>query len=168
MPHHSSVVLPGSCWSGEPRSDTIIPLLENSAPIIFLPTNVLLPKRHMLALLGFFKASFSSLCFSSGNVPPFLICLFICLHSGQCTSLFIITLISLVVAQTAKHLPTMQETWVRSLGWEDPLEKEMANHSRALAWRTPWTEEPGRLQSMRLQRVGHGWATSLSLSLSEH
>ena len=46
-----------------------------------------------------------------------------------------------------KHPPTMQETWVRSLGWEDPLEKEMENHSRTLAWKTPWTEEPGRLQS---------------------
>ena len=54
-----------------------------------------------------------------------------------------------------KHLPTMQETWVQSLGWEDPLEKEMATHSSILAWKTPWTEEPGRLQSMGLQRVGH-------------
>ena len=62
---------------------------------------------------------------------------------------------SSLVAQMVKHLPTMRETWDRSLGWEDPLEKEMANHSRALAWKTPWTEEPGRLQSMRLQRVGH-------------
>jgi len=49
----------------------------------------------------------------------------------------------------------MQETWVRSLGWEDPLEKEMAIHSRTIAWKIPWTEEPGRLQSMGLQRVGH-------------
>ena len=52
------------------------------------------------------------------------------------------------MAQTVKSLPTMQETWVRSLGWEDPLEKEMATHSRTLAWKIPWTEEPGRLQSM--------------------
>ena len=51
--------------------------------------------------------------------------------------------------------PAMQETWVRSLGWEDPLEKEMATHSRTLAWEIPWTEEPGGLQSMGLQRVGH-------------
>ena len=71
---------------------------------------------------------------------------------------------SSLVAQTVKHLPTVRETWVQSLGWEDPLEKEMANHSRTLAWKTPWTEEPGRLQSMRSQRVGHDWATSLSLS----
>ena len=49
----------------------------------------------------------------------------------------------------------MQETWVRSLGWEDPLEKEMATHSSTLAWRIPWTEEPGKLQSTGSQRVGH-------------
>ena len=54
-----------------------------------------------------------------------------------------------------KCLPVMQETWVLSLGWEDPLEKEMAPHSSTLAWKIPWMEEPGRLQSMGLQRVGH-------------
>ena len=54
-----------------------------------------------------------------------------------------------------KRLPTMQETWVRSLGQEDPLEKEIATHSSVLAWKIPWTEEPGRLQFMGLQRVGH-------------
>ena len=59
-----------------------------------------------------------------------------------------------LVAQMVKHLPTMQETWVQSLGQEDPLEKEMATHSSILAWRIPWTEEPGRL-TMGLQRVGH-------------
>ena len=58
-------------------------------------------------------------------------------------------------AQRLKHLPAMQETWVRSLGWEDPLEKEMATHSSILAWRIPWTEEPGGLQSTGSQRVGH-------------
>ena len=56
----------------------------------------------------------------------------------------------------------MWETWVRSPGWEDPLEKEMATHSSTLAWRIPWTEEPGELQSMGSQRVGHDWATSLT------
>ena len=61
-----------------------------------------------------------------------------------------------------RHLSTMQETWVQSLGWEDLLAKEMATHSRILAWKIPWTEEPDRLQSMGLQRVGHDWATSLS------
>ena len=60
-----------------------------------------------------------------------------------------------LVAQLVKRLPAMQETWVRSLGWEDPLEKEMVSHSSTLAWKIPWTEEPGRLQSMGLQRVGH-------------
>ena len=54
-----------------------------------------------------------------------------------------------------KGLSTMRETWVQSLGWEDPLEKEMAIHSRIIAWKIPWTEEPGRLQSMGLQRVRH-------------
>ena len=62
-----------------------------------------------------------------------------------------------------KRLPVRWKTWVQSLGQEDPLEKEMATHSSILAWKIPWTEEPGRLQSMGLQRVGHDWATSLSL-----
>ena len=57
------------------------------------------------------------------------------------------------MAQTLKHLPAMRETWVQSLGWEDALEKEMATHSSTLAWKIPWTEEPGRLQSMGSQRV---------------
>ena len=60
-----------------------------------------------------------------------------------------------LVAQTVKNLPAMQETWVRSLGWEDPLEKGKATHSSILAWRIPWTEELGRLQSMGFQRVRH-------------
>ena len=55
------------------------------------------------------------------------------------------------MAQRLKHLPAMQETWVRSLGWEDPLEKEMATHSSILAWRIPWMEESGGLQSMGSQ-----------------
>ena len=67
------------------------------------------------------------------------------------------------VAQRVKWLPAMQETWVRSLGQEDPLEKEMATHSSTLAWKIPWREKPGRLQSMGSQRVGHDWVTSLSL-----
>ena len=71
-----------------------------------------------------------------------------------------------LVAQRIKCLPAMQETWVWSLGWEDPLEKEMATHSSILAWRIPWTEEPGGLQSMGSQRVGHNSATSLSLSFT--
>ena len=64
-----------------------------------------------------------------------------------------------LMAQTVKRLPTMQETRVQSLGQEDPLEKEMATHFSTLAWKIPWTEEPGRLQSIGSQRVGHNWAT---------
>ena len=69
------------------------------------------------------------------------------------------------MAQTVKSLPARRETWIRSLSWEDPLEKEMATHSSILTWKIPWTEEPGGLQSIRLQRVGHDWVTSLSLSI---
>ena len=58
-----------------------------------------------------------------------------------------------------KHLPTIQETWVQSLGWEDLLEKEMATHSSTLAWKIPGTEKPGGLQSVGSQRVGHDWVT---------
>ena len=60
-----------------------------------------------------------------------------------------------LVAQLVKNLPAIQETRVQSLGWEDPLEKEMAAHSSSLAWKIPWMEEPGRLQSMGSLRVGH-------------
>ena len=67
----------------------------------------------------------------------------------------------LLVAQRIKCLPAMRETRVWSLGWEDPLEKEMETHSSILAWRIPWTEEPGGLQSTGSQRVGHDWVTSL-------
>ena len=66
------------------------------------------------------------------------------------------------VAQTVKRLPTMQETRVQSLGREDLLEKEMAPHSSILVWKIPWTEEPGRLQSMGSRRVGHDWAAELN------
>ena len=59
------------------------------------------------------------------------------------------------MAQMVKNLPATRETWVRSLGWEDPLQKEMATHSSILAWRIPWTEKPGGLQSIGFQRVGH-------------
>ena len=67
-----------------------------------------------------------------------------------------------LVVQTVKLVPAKRENRVRSLGREDPLEKEMATHSSTLAWKIPWTEEPGRLRSMGSERVGHGWATSLS------
>ena len=65
-----------------------------------------------------------------------------------------------LVAQLVKNLPAVQETQVQSLGWEDPLEKEMAPHSSFLAWKISWTEEPGGLQSMGSQRVRHNWVTN--------
>ena len=76
-------------------------------------------------------------------------------------SLYISTcvLCTSLVAQTVKNLPAMQTTWVWPLGWEDPLEKGMATHSSILAWRIPWTEEPGDLQSMESQRFRHNWLT---------
>ena len=64
------------------------------------------------------------------------------------------------MAQVVKNLPAMQETQVRSLGWEDPLEKGMATYSRILAWRIPWTEESEGLQSMWSQKIGHDWVTN--------
>ena len=60
-----------------------------------------------------------------------------------------------LIAQSVKNLPAVQETWFQPLSWEDPLEKEMATHSSILTWEMPWTEEPGGLQSMGSQRVGH-------------
>ena len=65
-----------------------------------------------------------------------------------------------LVAQMVKNLPVMQETWVWSLGWEDPLEKGLATHSSILAWRIPWKEKPGGLQSMVSQRIGYDWASN--------
>ena len=75
--------------------------------------------------------------------------IFLCIYEASLT------------AQLVKNPPAVQETWVRSLGREDTMEKEMATHSSTLAWKIPWTEEPCWLQSMGLQRVGHDWATSL-------
>ena len=69
-----------------------------------------------------------------------------------------------LVAQMVKNLPAMQETRVRSLGWEDPLEKDMATHCSILAWKIAWTEEPGGLRSVGSQRVGHSWATDTFFS----
>ena len=80
-------------------------------------------------------------------------------HWNAVEFLFIFFTASLV-AQSIKNLPAVQETRVWSLGWEDPLEKEMATHSSILAWKISWTKEPGGLQSMGSQRVGHDWATN--------
>ena len=71
----------------------------------------------------------------------------------QFVSSFIYT--AYLVAQTVKHLPAMRETWVRSLGWEDPLEREMATYSSILAWKIPWMEEPGTLDPTGSKSVGH-------------
>ena len=65
-----------------------------------------------------------------------------------------------LVVQSVKNPPTMRETWVWSLGWEDPPEEAMTSNSSILTWRIPWTEEPGRLQLMGLQRVGYDWAAN--------
>ena len=72
-----------------------------------------------------------------------------------------------LVAQMVKKLPAMQETWVRSLGPEDPLEQGIATHSSILAWRIPWTEEPDGLQSMGLQKVGHDKGLMYTLKLDK-
>ena len=69
-----------------------------------------------------------------------------------------------LVAQRLRHLPAMRETWVQPLCREDPLEKELTTHSNILAWRIPWTEKPGGLQSIGSQRVRHNWVTSLSFT----
>ena len=71
----------------------------------------------------------------------------------QCYSTDLRQVVTSLMAQMVKRLSTMWEAWVRSLGGEDPLEKEMAIHSSTIAWKIPWTEEPGRLQSMGSQRV---------------
>ena len=74
-------------------------------------------------------------------------------------SVFMYIWLGFLGGSVVKNLPAKQETWVHSPGQEDPLEMGMATHSSILAWRIPWTEEPGRLQSMGSQRVGHDWAT---------
>jgi len=92
-----------------------------------------------------FRHHYVEFIYSCG-IPKYL--LYIFRHSY-------VEFIASLVAQMVKRMAAMQETWVRSLGWEDPLEKEMATHSSTLAWKIPWTEEPGRLQSMGLQTVTH-------------
>ena len=74
---------------------------------------------------------------------------------SSCTLENVTSLVASLVDQSVKNMPAVQETGVRSLGWEDPLEKEMATHSSILAWKISWTEEPGGLQSVGSQRVGH-------------
>ena len=90
--------------------------------------------------------------FTCKSDSPAVVCLLLLL--------LFVWLFLIAMAQIIKNLPAMQETWIQYLGQEDPLESEMATHSSILAWRSPRTEEPGRLQSMVLQRVGQGWATN--------
>ena len=106
---------------------------------------------HLFIPKSFFAGS--SIILKSVLVSPFLTSLsYLFLHSfNQRASL---------VAQTVKNLPAMQDTWIRPLSWEDPLEKGMATHSSILAWIIPWAEEPGRLQFMGSRRVGHDSATN--------
>ena len=85
------------------------------------------------------------------------------MHAAYCGTS--VDLWASLVIQRGRRLPAVQETRVRSLGQEDPLEKEMATHSSILAWRIPRMKKPGRLQSMGSQRIGHDWAASLSLSV---
>ena len=93
---------------------------------------------------------------SSGSLICFFCVTYSAIDSFSCIfylSYCIVYLFNFPDGLDGKRLPTMWETWVRSLGREEPLEKEMATHSSILAWKIPWTEEPGRLQSMESQRV---------------
>ena len=103
------------------------------------------PPRQKLLFLGSLEASI---------VPMDVLLWFTRLEALQ-TPLFRVFMEASLMAQRLKRLPAMRETWLRSLGREDPLEKEMATHSSILAWRIPWMEEPGGLQSTGSQRVGH-------------
>ena len=85
-------------------------------------------------------------------------------NGGKGSSLFT-PILEFPITQMVKNLPAMQETWVRSLGQEDPLEKGKATHSSILAWRIPWTEEPGGLQSVGSQRFRHDWTTNTAILL---
>ena len=90
------------------------------------------------------------------RVSDFYFCLYISTYIYTFPYTYVYLWASLV-AQVVKNLPVVQETWVLSLGWEDLLGKGMATQSSVPAWRIPWTEKPGRLKSMGLQRVGHNW-----------
>ena len=110
---------------------------------------------------GELPSSSSFICCCQFLLSSFICSIFLCLFILS----NLLYLRSSLVAQMVKHLSTMWETWVWSLGQEDPLEKEMGIHSSTIAWKIPWTEEPGWLQSMGSQRVRHDWETSLSFSL---
>ena len=113
--------------------------------LILFPLEVF--RMHSVSVWRNFDLQFLSdvlFCFTYLNLNFFFFaCDLICV-SFLLDNVCILYLASMV-AQRVKHLPAMQETWIRSLGWEDPLEKEMATHSSILAWEIPWTEKPGRL-----------------------
>ena len=119
----------------------------------------------LIASFIFLELSFKS-CLYIFEINPLSVASFAIIFSQSEGCLFTLLIVSFVVqkfifigaslvSQLVKNLPPMQETQVQSLGQEDPLEKEMANHSSILSWKIPWTEEPSGLQSMGLQRVGH-------------
>ena len=89
-------------------------------------------------------------------------------YSNSVTLVMCLPIIYFPVAQMVKRLPTMRENWLRSLGWEDPLAKEMATHSSILAWKIPWMEEPGRLQCMGSQRVTHDFTFTVNIIPTYH
>ena len=135
------------------------PLSENNLPYVCRFTFRLCFIDVCVSLLKFlFTAVLFQILLSGCMIPPHfaflksfqhfdVTCFFKCSYLNY--------LGAFLVAQMVKHLPAMRETWVRFLGREDPLEKEMAIHSSTLAWKSPWTEEPDRIQSMGSQRVRH-------------
>ena len=127
----------------------------HSSLYLFIPNPFLVPSsRSPLVTTSFFSVSVSLFLFCYMYLFVLSFRFFRVSDSIEYLS-FLLVLKSSLVAQMVKHLPTMRETQVRSLGWEDPLEKEMATHSSTLAWKIPWMEECCRLQSMGSQRVGH-------------
>ena len=122
---------------------------------ISLPTT---SSSQLLTLQGSLFSFFNWFFYFSSSL--YIICLFLYFFFNL--KQYLLTSFSLV-----KNLPAMQETQVWSLGWEDPLEEEMATHSSILAWKIPWTEEPGGLQSMGWQRVGHNWVTNAHLTFCD-
>ena len=149
-------------WQGDYRlfiqlpTQNLLLKSDTNAKLIMSKTNILIvcfyPNMHLYSLID----QASVWVHSSKYIP----------YPPSTPSPFITLLaFASLVAQRLKRLPGMQETWVRSLGWEDPLEKKMATHSSTLAWRIPRREEPGRLQSMGSQRVGHDWVTLLTYYL---
>ena len=135
------------------------------------PKNIVQSLTHLISLIqNYYSEWWENCIFLHTQWELKLVCLSmfvvrigVCVHSADgLICLYVSMAWASLVAQRLKRLPPVWETRVRSLGWEDPLEKEMVTHSSILAWRIPWTEKPGRLQSTGSQRVGHDWATSLS------